>query len=156
MSRSKKALTLAELDEIMNDPSFMNDVESADIVVLPPEVDYLTDEDEADENLLGVVDVHDVPGELELQLTVSSQLEKKNDLGKAQDIFSQELPNETYLVQKKCDFLLTFYLLVLNLTQNFYPKPVNFETVKVTAKYDPQKDTFESPTFAMSISTSQK
>lgn len=84
---NKRALTLAELEEIINDPNFMDDVESADIVVLPPETDYLTDEDEADDDVLGVVDVADVPGELELQYTtITSQpeevdQEENDDLG---------------------------------------------------------------------------
>ncbi|KAB0805128.1 hypothetical protein PPYR_02098 [Photinus pyralis] len=66
-----RALTLAEIEDIINDPNFMEDVESADIVVLPPETDYLTDEDEADDDILGIAEVNDVPGELELQYTTS-------------------------------------------------------------------------------------
>ena len=68
---NKKALTLAEIEDIINDPNFMEDVESAYIVVLPPETDYLTDEDEADDDIVGIAEVNDVPGELELQYTTS-------------------------------------------------------------------------------------
>ncbi|KAF2883685.1 hypothetical protein ILUMI_22500 [Ignelater luminosus] len=62
----RKVLLLCELEDIVNDPTFMtsNDV---DIVVLPPDPDELTDEDDVDDNNLGTVEVSDVPGELILQ-----------------------------------------------------------------------------------------
>ncbi|KAK9692902.1 hypothetical protein QE152_g34831 [Popillia japonica] len=61
----KKGLALSELQEIFEDPVFYVDLESTDVVVLPPETNYLTDEDEADDDMVGVVEVNDVSGELE-------------------------------------------------------------------------------------------
>lgn len=49
---SKKALTLAEIEAIVEDPNFWeDDPEAVNVVIMPPEdVDYITDENEADDD----------------------------------------------------------------------------------------------------------
>lgn len=66
---TRKALTVEEMRDIIEDPNFWvsDDRATIDIVVLPPEVDYITDEDEADEDVVGVAEVRDVPGVLEVE-----------------------------------------------------------------------------------------
>lgn len=58
--------SLKKPEDNIKDLNFINDVETSDIVALPTQTDYLTEKDEADDNFLGVVEVNDVPGELEL------------------------------------------------------------------------------------------
>lgn len=105
---NKRALTLAELEEIINDPNFMDDVESADIVVLPPETDYLTDEDEADDDVLGVVDVADVPGELELQYTTITSQPEEVDQEENDDLGSEMACAAKNRTSRKKDVSLTY------------------------------------------------
>lgn len=76
-----RGLTVQELEDIINDPKFYKDLESADVVVLPPENDYLTDEDEADDEIIGIAEVNDVPGEIELQYTTSGDYISDNEEG---------------------------------------------------------------------------
>lgn len=77
----RKALSLKELEDIINDPNFMES-EDVDVIVLPPDPDYLTDEDEADDNILGTAEVNDVPGELIIKYKLpekqSSQIDESD------------------------------------------------------------------------------
>ena len=70
----RKVLSLQELEDIISDPDFTN-AEKIDVVVLPPEPDSLTDEDEADDDLLGTVEVNDVPGELVIECRSSNNIQ---------------------------------------------------------------------------------
>ncbi|CAH1114263.1 unnamed protein product [Psylliodes chrysocephalus] len=70
MMDSKRALTMQELEDIFNDPNFIIDEDSPnlDIVVLTPDPDYVTDEDEVEDDELGIAEIKNVPGQLlELQ-----------------------------------------------------------------------------------------
>lgn len=58
----RRALSLQELEDIINDPNFI-ETEHVDIIVLPLDPDTLTDEDEGDDNDLGTAIVNDVPRE---------------------------------------------------------------------------------------------
>lgn len=55
MYQTKRALTVQELEDIIADPKFFEELESATMVVLPPDADSLTDEDEADEDIIGML-----------------------------------------------------------------------------------------------------
>lgn len=65
---SRRGLTVEEINEIVDDENFWVDEDrpNVDITVLPPDPDYVTDEDEADDDQLGIADVRDVPGLLEV------------------------------------------------------------------------------------------
>ncbi|XP_069670940.1 piggyBac transposable element-derived protein 3-like isoform X1 [Periplaneta americana] len=70
-----KGITLEDALDIVNDDTFANEVdvqsEKVDIVVLPPDPDSLTDEDEAPDDVTGVANVKDVPGPVEVHFIAS-------------------------------------------------------------------------------------
>ena len=70
----RKVLSLRELEDIVDDRNFMTSGD-IDIVVLPPDPDELTDDDDIDENKLGSVEVSDVPGEIVVQYNASTNSE---------------------------------------------------------------------------------
>lgn len=70
MAQRISGLTLAEIVDILNDPLFEDLVshgqDPIDVVVCPPNVDTLTDDAEGSDDVIGIVDVQDVPGTLEI------------------------------------------------------------------------------------------
>jgi hypothetical protein len=73
-------LTIDEIAEIINSDSLeetvSEDQEFIDIAVCPPEADHVTDEDEGTDDAIGTVEVHDVPGTVELHYVASVTSEK--------------------------------------------------------------------------------
>lgn len=68
---TRKFLTLMEVEEMVNDPNFLNgdddESETIDIVALPPEnVDVVSDVEDIDENVLEDTQPKDVPGNVEI------------------------------------------------------------------------------------------
>lgn len=67
---TRQFLTLAELEEIVNDPNFFEDDDldaEIDIVALPPDnVDVISDAEDIDEDVLEDTYPKDVPGRLEV------------------------------------------------------------------------------------------
>lgn len=80
----RKALSLQEMEDIINDPRFM-EADDVDIIVVPPDPDSLTDEDEADDDILGPAEVNDVPGELIIHFKSSTNL-KSNEIDEPDDV----------------------------------------------------------------------
>lgn len=64
----RRALTLQELEDITNDPDFYNDEDNVmvNIAVIPPDTNYLTNED-VDDKDLSVVEIQDILGQFEVQ-----------------------------------------------------------------------------------------
>lgn len=110
----RKALTLQELDDIINDPNFM-DADKVDVIVIPPEPDSLTDEDEAIEDMLGLVNVNDVPGELivhykSLKSSENSEIHEFEDIDEAGPSNAQDKIIAIHNSKKKEDiFLMTHF-----------------------------------------------
>lgn len=77
---SRKGLTVEEINEILEDENFWVDEDrpNVDITVLPPDPDYVTDEDEADDDQLGIAEVRDVPGLLEVDEDHRTQNEENS------------------------------------------------------------------------------
>lgn len=107
---------MQELEEIVNNPNFFIDEDSPslDIVILPPEPDYVTDEDEAEDNELGIVEVRDVPGQLEVQFSNEDQdIEDTAEVQSTSAISVQTGTKKQRLSNslpkwKKCDSKYTF------------------------------------------------
>ena len=55
------------------------DVESADAVIIPPEADALTDNEDIDDDCTGNVDIEDVAGSLELHVAAQIASEEVNE-----------------------------------------------------------------------------
>ena len=77
--RRIKSLTveeiLAQLEEVVED----EDVESADAVIIPPEADALTDNEDIDDDCTGNVNIEDVAGSLELHVAAQISNEEVID-----------------------------------------------------------------------------
>lgn len=72
MERKKKhGLTMEEILQHLHEEDEEN-IDHADVIIIPPDVDDLTDEDEACDDLTGEVTVQDVPGSLELHIETKS------------------------------------------------------------------------------------
>ena len=66
---------LAQLEEAVED----EDVESADAVIIPPEADALTDNEDIDDDCTGNVNIEDVAGSLELHVAAQISNEEVID-----------------------------------------------------------------------------
>lgn len=78
--KRKKGLTLQEiLEEFEKDE---DEVENVDIVVIPPEVDELTDEDEGPDDIIEEPTVLDVPGTVELHVECAAQITVEAEVNK--------------------------------------------------------------------------
>jgi hypothetical protein len=73
--------TLAEITGILHDTSFEETVSEdqghTDVVVCPPDVDTLTDDDEGPDDVIRIVDAQDVPGTLEIHYLYSEAYENR-------------------------------------------------------------------------------
>ena len=68
-------ITLGEALEILNDDTFVNELDdhckTVDLIVLPSDSDSLKNEDEEPGNATGIANVKDVPGPAEVHFTTS-------------------------------------------------------------------------------------
>ena len=60
------ALTVDEAIDLLFQEDDEGEVENADIIIVPPDVDELTDEEDVSEDIIGELSVQDVPGSLEI------------------------------------------------------------------------------------------
>lgn len=56
-----------KLQEIVDDLKFLVDENHVDVVIWPPDPDYLTDENETNDDELGIAEIRNVPGPLEVE-----------------------------------------------------------------------------------------
>ena len=82
MSRKRvKGMTMLEIEEYLKEISEIEDIEASDVVILPPDVNNLSDEDEIDDDETGECIVNKVPGPLELHVKISDKLaETENNI----------------------------------------------------------------------------
>ena len=97
-----KGIRMNEVLNIINDGNIQNtideDCEHVDVIVLPPDTDALTDEDEADDNSTGIVNVTDVPGPLEVHF---QSRDKPPDTVENEDTAGTEISRGTTRKKKK-------------------------------------------------------
>lgn len=100
MSKTRnKALTMDAIMELLEELSDEeNDFEQADIVVIPPDVHYISDHDEANDDECGEAFINDVPGPLELHL---AQDQIENEEVRERN-FPQEKPQNATKKRKLC------------------------------------------------------
>lgn len=95
--RRDKYLTNEEIEEIINSDAFHNavsdDQDHIDITICPPEVDCMTDEEEGPDDVIGTVEVSDVPGAIELHYVASENNEET--------VFETSLPSTSQVSRSK-------------------------------------------------------
>ena len=82
MSRKRvKGMTILEIEEYLKEISETEDIETSDVVILPPDVNNLSDEDEIDDDKTNECMVNEVPGPLELYVEISDKVaETENNI----------------------------------------------------------------------------
>ena len=82
MSRKRvKGMTMLEIEEYLKEISETEDIEASDVVIPPPDVNNLSDEDEIDDDETGKYMVNEVPGPLELHVEISDKVaETENNI----------------------------------------------------------------------------
>ena len=68
MAKKYSALTVEEAINILFQDDEDDEIENADVIIIPPDVDELTDEEDISEDIIEEVSVQDVPGSLEVQV----------------------------------------------------------------------------------------
>ena len=61
-------MTMLEIEEYLKEISETEDIEASAVVILPPDVNNLSNEDEIDDDETGECMVNEVPGPLELHV----------------------------------------------------------------------------------------
>ena len=75
MSRKRvKGMTMLEIEEYLKEISETEDIEASDVIILPPDVNNLSDEDEIDDDETSECMVNEVPGPLELHVEISDKV----------------------------------------------------------------------------------
>ena len=62
------ALTLDEALALLYEEDDEGEIEKADVIIVPPEADSLTDEEDVNDDIIGEISVQDVPGTLEVHV----------------------------------------------------------------------------------------
>lgn len=99
-----KSLTLQELDDIIND-----------VIIVPPEPDPLTDDNEANNDILGLAEVNDVPGELTMHYkslitSENPEIHKFEDVNEAGPSNAQDKSIAVHKRKQKDDiYLMTHF-----------------------------------------------
>ena len=74
-------MTMLEIEEYLKEISETEDIEASDLVILPPDVNNLSDEDEIDDDETGECMVNEVPGPLESHAEISDKVaETENNI----------------------------------------------------------------------------
>ena len=72
---------MLEIEEYLKEISETEDIEASDVVILPPDVNNLSDEDEIDDDETGECMVNEVPGPLELHVEIFDKVaETENNI----------------------------------------------------------------------------
>ena len=66
MAKKHSALTIEQALEILFQKNQEDATENADVIIVPPDVDELTDKEDISEDIIGEESVQDVPGSLEV------------------------------------------------------------------------------------------
>ena len=82
MSRKRvKGMTMLEIEKYLKIISETEDIEASDVVILPPDVNNLSDEDEINDDETDECMVNEVPGPLELHVEISDKVaETENNI----------------------------------------------------------------------------
>ena len=76
-----KGMTMLEIEEYLKEISETEDIEASDVVILPPDVNNLSDEDKINDDETGECMVNKVPGPLELHVEISDKVaETENNI----------------------------------------------------------------------------
>ena len=103
MSRKRvKGMTMLEIEDYLKEISETEDIEASDVVILPPDVNNLSDEDEIYEDETGKCMVNKVPGPLELHVEVSDKLaETENNIDSENIDTATDTANSSRAVGKR-------------------------------------------------------
>lgn len=65
---TRSALTLDEALALLCEEDAEGEVEKADVIIVPPDADELTDEEDVNDDIIGEISIQDVPGTLEVHV----------------------------------------------------------------------------------------
>ena len=68
MAKKHSALTIEQALEILFQKNQEDATENADVIIVPPDVDELTDEEDISEEIIGEASVQDIPGSFEVKM----------------------------------------------------------------------------------------